>query len=190
MNEPSIADRLDRIEASLALQQLPSRYALAVDSRDLDALISLYVEGIAVGAGWPVGREGLRQQMDSVLQTFYRTFHQILGQTFDFLDADHATGTVYCLAQHECGDHWVEVAICYFDHYERRDGRWLFGARRELRMVYFADMSEGPKPASYNAWPGRTDLPARQSLSHSFPSWKAFWDSKPAELVNRLSSRP
>jgi len=41
--DSTTAVRLDRIESSLAISQLPSRYAMALDVRDLDALVALSV---------------------------------------------------------------------------------------------------------------------------------------------------
>jgi hypothetical protein len=41
MSNKTLMERSDRVEASLAMQQLPSRYAMAVDTRDLDALAAL-----------------------------------------------------------------------------------------------------------------------------------------------------
>lgn len=44
------ADRLDRVESSLAIAQLPSRYAMALDARDLDTLVALFVDDVDAGA--------------------------------------------------------------------------------------------------------------------------------------------
>lgn len=44
------ADRLDRVESSLAITQLPSRYAMALDARDLDTLVALFVDDVDAGA--------------------------------------------------------------------------------------------------------------------------------------------
>ena len=62
--------------------------------------------------------------IDPQVRTFYRSIHQICGHQVDFVDDDHATGKVYCRAEHEDRGRWVVMAICYFDEYERRDGRW------------------------------------------------------------------
>jgi ketosteroid isomerase-like protein len=99
------ADRLDRIESSLAISQLPSRYAMALDARDLDALVALFVDEVDAGAQG-CGREALQRWYDRVLRRFYRSIHLICGHEFDFIDADHATGSVYCRAEHEDGDGW------------------------------------------------------------------------------------
>lgn len=41
--DSTTAVRLDRIESSLAISQLPSRYAMALDVPDLDALVAVFV---------------------------------------------------------------------------------------------------------------------------------------------------
>jgi SnoaL-like domain len=51
-----LEERLDRVESELAIRQLPSRYALAADSRDLDTWVSLFVEDVDCGRhGKPLG---------------------------------------------------------------------------------------------------------------------------------------
>ena len=44
----TLAERLDRIESQLAIGQLPIRYALAVDARDVDAWLELFVPDVQV----------------------------------------------------------------------------------------------------------------------------------------------
>jgi hypothetical protein len=90
-------DRLDRIESSLAISQLPSRYAMALDARDLDALVALFVDDVEAGEHG-LGREALKRWYDGVLRR-YRSIHLICGHEFDLLDADHATGSIYCRAE-------------------------------------------------------------------------------------------
>ena len=47
---PSTAEeKLDRLESLAEIRQLPSRYALAVDPRDVDGLVSLFVPDVRVG---------------------------------------------------------------------------------------------------------------------------------------------
>ena len=48
--EPADADaRLDRLESLAEIRQLPVRYALALDSRDMDMLVSLFTPDVRVG---------------------------------------------------------------------------------------------------------------------------------------------
>lgn len=182
----AIAERLAAVEARLAIQDLVGRYALAVDSRNLDALISLYVDDVALGGG-ETGREGLREQFAAILRGFYRSVHMIMGQVIELKDADHATGTVYCRAEQEEGGEWSAMAICYFDSYERREGQWLF-AERKIRSFYKAELAKGPV-APYNALPGGA-ADRRINLPQRWPSWGDFWADVPQEEVARLTSAP
>jgi hypothetical protein len=178
------AERLDRIESSLAIQQLPMRYALAVDGRDIEAWLSLFPQDVDCGRHGR-GREALRKTIEGPLATFYRSVHQICGQAFDFQDADHASGHVYCRAEHEDGERWIVMAICYFDDYVRQDGRWFFARRRE-RHWYTADIAERPR-APFNAWPGH-DLPP--TLPDAFPTWAGFWARSGPRDLTQLTSQP
>jgi hypothetical protein len=54
-----LAERLRRVEDTLEIQQLSIRYAMAVDERNVDAWLELFVPDVCVGRGL-VGREALR----------------------------------------------------------------------------------------------------------------------------------
>jgi ketosteroid isomerase-like protein len=183
--DSSLATRLDRIESSQAIAQLPSRYAMALDARDLDALVALFVEDVEAGAG-ARGRRALRSWFDGVLRRFYRSIHLIGGHQFDFVDADHATGSVYCRAEHEDGDGWFVITMRYDDTYERRDGRWFFVRRREYPW-YSVDVTARPGP-DFMRWP--IDVPLRAAMPQRMPSWRAFWDAGDPSLPARLSALP
>ena len=48
--EPSsLEERIDRLESLAAIRQLPYRYALGVDPRDMDLLVDLFVSDVRVG---------------------------------------------------------------------------------------------------------------------------------------------
>jgi hypothetical protein len=186
-----IALRLERVEAQLAIQQLPARYALAVDSRNLDDLVALFAVDVDCGR-WGKGREALKAFYGSknVLSGFYRCVHLICGQTIDLVDADHATGTVYCRAGHEDGEHWVEMAICYFDSYVKSEGRWCFG-RREEKHWYSTDWQKRPQGPSFQDWPGKYDTPRFQpQLPHAWPSWQRYWDAAGDDARQSVTSAP
>jgi hypothetical protein len=119
MSDVTLLERIDRIESHLAIQQLPPRYALAVDARDLDAWVNLFIEDVDCGRHGK-GRDALKRWIDPQLRGFYRSHHQICGHIIDFIDAEHATGKVYCRAEHEDRGKWIVMLICYFDTYERR----------------------------------------------------------------------
>lgn len=179
-----ILQRLDRVESMLAIQQLPINYALAVDGRDIDAWVELFVDDVDCGPAGK-GREALRGTIEGPLATFYRSIHQICGHQIEFTDADHANGKVYCRAEHEDAGKWIVMAICYFDDYERRGEKWYFVRRRE-RHWYAVDTQERPAPpfALWESHPNPPKLPA------AFPQWSAFWDKIDPGTVAALTPAP
>ena len=118
-----LAERLERVESRLAIGQLPIRYAMAIDARDVDTWVSLFIPDVQVGRD-VFGHDALRAQIDPLLRTFGRSVHQICGHRIELDDADtdRATGATYCRAEHEVDDRWIVMAICYFDDYQRVDG--------------------------------------------------------------------
>ena len=183
---PDLLRRIERIESQLAIQQLPIRYAIAVDSRDLDTWVGLFVEDVNCGKRGK-GREVLRAIIDPNVRTFYRSIHQVCGHQVDFVDDDHATGKVYCRAEHEWKGKWVVMAICYFDEYERRDGRWYFVRRREKHW-YSSDVLDRPGQPVFQNWEAWPDNPVE--LPHEFPTWNAFWAAGDPSVPGSLSSKP
>ena len=188
MTDQTILDRLDRVESTLAIQQLPVRYAIAIDSRDIDSWLALFVDDVDCGRRGR-GREALRGFIDPAIRTFYRSIHQILGHAIDFSDADHATGRVYCRAEHECGAGWIVQAICNFDTYERRDGQWYF-TRREEDFWYSADLLEHPQQAEFQRWPGPAPKYRPQMMVSRFPTWRDFWARSAAEEIQAITAKP
>jgi hypothetical protein len=172
MTEIDLGRRLERVESRLAIQQLPIRYALSVDGRDVDAWVNLFVPDVRATRETS-GRAALARQIDGLLRTFRRSIHLICGHRieFDESDGNHATGAVYCRAEHEVEDRWIVMAICYFDDYRRPEGEWLFARRRE-RHWYAADINEHPQAVNFDSWHG-DDPP---TLPGQFPTWDTFWE--------------
>src|SRR5438046_1505255 len=118
-----LARQIARLDAFEQIRQLAARYALAVDSRNLDDLVALFIEDVRVGRT-ERGRPALRAYFDRILRGFSTSFHFIGNHIIDLDGEDQAHGVVYCRAEHESGDHWVTQAMQYWDTYARRDGRW------------------------------------------------------------------
>lgn len=189
MNSDDLVRRLDRVESTQAIQQLPPRYAMAVDARDLDALAQLYVDDVDYGQSGR-GHEVLKTHFTANLRLFYRSIHQILGHTIDYIDDDHAVGKVYCRADHERDQTWIVALMCYFDKYERRDGKWLFAEKRDYDFFYCADQLEHPQDVDFQRFvvPGmKLDVPMMIGRS---PHWKGFWEKQGTEHVASLTSHP
>ena len=143
-------ERLDRVESQLAIGQLPIRYALAVDTRDVDAWLDLFVPDVQVGRDH-FGREALRAYIEPALQGFYRSMHQICGHHIELVDRDNARGAVYC--------------------YRRVEGEWLF-VRRKERHWYSADVNERPQDVGFHGWPEGSAPPR---LPAELEAWASFW---------------
>ena len=179
-----IEQRLDRLESLAAIQQLPIRYALAVDGRDLDAWVALFIPDVNCGRCGS-GREVLRSIIEPAVRTFYRSIHQLCGHRVEFDDADHAHGVVYCRAEHEAEGRWIVMAIAYFDSYERRDGEWFF-VRRQEKHWYAADWEERPA-APFTGWAMHPQPP---QLPGDFASWYPFWADEAEESIAVLTALP
>jgi hypothetical protein len=180
----TLEERLARVEARLAIGELPCRYAKAVDARDIDGWVNLFVEDVDCGRHGR-GRDALRQFIDPAVRTFYRSVHFVCGHVIDFESEDVANGTVYCRAEHEDGDKWIVMAIIYFDRYVRRDGQWYF-ERRQEKHWYSADVLERPTAPFqlWERWSERTP-----ELPGDFPTWPGFWARSNTADVAELTTK-
>jgi len=188
MTDTTLEERLERVEATLAIQRLVVRYAMAVDARDLDTWVTMFPKDIDCGRRGK-GRDVLRAFIDPLLRDFYRTFHQIVGHDIEVIDADHAKGRVYCKAEHERGDTWIVQAICYFDDYVREDGEWVF-ARRVEDFLYTADHLERPQDVDFKRWPGPAPKHNPPMLVGRWATWADFWARSTPEDVRAVTRHP
>ena len=195
MSDGGLADRLAKVEAQLAIQQLGVRYARAIDARDIEGLSELYsptCDYTRFGFSDQTGPEGVRAMFDSdgILTQFYRSMHQVCGHVIELDDADNAHGTVYCRVEHEDGDDWIIQLMVYFDRYRRVDGVWLF---EERQMAYFhtGDPRQTPQEVGFNNWPGweNSEVMVAPALPHIWPTWGPFWE-RHAAFVARRTGRP
>ena len=166
-------DDLSRLIAHDRIRLLASRYAVAVDSRDLDALVALFVDDVRVGRDL-VGRDALRDAFRSSLSAVGVTMLHVGTHQIDVLGPDDATGLVYCLGQVADGDRWIHQSILYRDTYARRDGEWLF-VRRVHELWYGQASPSNPLEQSPANWPERSD--GRGTVPATFPSWDRFWSA-------------
>jgi hypothetical protein len=185
MSDPDILARLDRLESLDEIRQLAAKYSLALDMRDLDAMVNLFPENVRVGKGTS-GRAHFKKWMDQTLrEQFTGTSHHIGNHIIEFEDPDHAVGVVYSKNEHETptadGDiEWVIMQMIYWDHYERIDGRWYF-ARRLPCYWYATDLNKPPVGDQKMRWPDRDHYDG--AYHDLFPTWKAFWDAEPSDTL-------
>ena len=185
-SDAALLERIDRLESTFAIQQLPIRYALATDSRDLNAWVNLFPEDVDCGRHG-VGREALRRYMDGSLRSFYRSIHSICGHWVEFIDSEHAKGVTYSRAEHEVGDKWIVQTIGYFDLYVRRGEAWFF-VRRYLTHWYSTDWQMRPHAFPWSDW-DQEGL-SEATLPQKFPTWADFWSRSTAEELAALTHDP
>ena len=151
---------VDRLLAYEQIRQLAARYALAVDRRDVGALVGLFVADVRMPGG-EAGREALRKAFEVHLRADRVSILSVGGHVINLLDRDHAAGTVYCTAEFGDQGRWIRQAIAYEDDYERRDGCWYFARRAHL---LFYGCAPGYLPLDQ---PPPTGRPARSAAAAS-----------------------
>ena len=171
-----VMEALAKVLAYQEIRQLVARYALAIDSRDLDALVALFVDDVQVGPDGS-GREALRTYFDSSLREVGVTILNVGTHVIDLVDEDNATGVVYCRGEVQTGERWIQQAIAYTDTYAQRAGSWYF-VRRRHELFYGMDVGVNPLAQPSANWPEHNE--GRGTLPASWPTWVAFW-GLPAE---------
>jgi ketosteroid isomerase-like protein len=168
---PRSPTTLEQLLAHEQIRQLAARYAVAVDSRDLDTLVELFVDDVQVGRA-TFGRDALRASFVESLSAVDVTILQVTTHVIELVDDDHATGIVYCAGQVQEGDRWIHQSILYRDTYERRDGIWSF-VRRVHELFHGVAAPTNPLDQEPANWPERSA--GRGTAPASFPTWSAFW---------------
>ncbi len=189
MDAQQLSDRIDRLESLDEIRQLPAKYALSLDMRDLDAHVNLFAPDIRVSRE-QVGRDHLKRWLDDTLRLqFTGTSHHIGNHIIEFDDPDHAHGVVYSKNEHEtpCADggiEWVIMQMLYWDDYERIDGRWYF--RRRLPCYWYAtDLNKPPVGEDKMRWPDRE--PYSGAYHELWPSWAEFWNQRPGDALPEVA---
>jgi ketosteroid isomerase-like protein len=166
-------DALARLLARDEIRELAQRYAVAIDSRDLDALVALFVDDVRVGAK-ETGREALRRDFARQLGAIGVSILFVGNHVIDFDGDDRARGIVYCMAQIQDGERWIRQAIRYDDSYARRGDRWHF-VRRKHRLWYGALEAQNPLQQPPAEWP--KSHTGRGTLPEDLESWRRFWET-------------
>ncbi len=174
---------MDAIQALVArdgIRQLAERYAIAVDGKDLDGIVTLFVDDVDNGR-YGTGSDGVKRFYDQSLRKFHCSMHLVGNHVIDFDDDDHAHGVVYCRAQHHVlePEHWFDMALAYFDTYERVDDAWRF-RRRRVRSWYRQEIGHPERGSErVTATPMESGPQRGASMPHAFPTFDAFWTRAP-----------
>ncbi len=177
-----------RLLAYEEIRQLVSRYAVATDARDLDALVALFVDDVQVGR-WARGRPALKAFFDQSLRGVGITILNVGTHVIEFDCDDHATGIVYCRGEIQESGRWIVQAIQYRDTYERRGGHWYFARRKHL-LWYGRDVGQSPLGLPPANWPDNST--GTGELPQLWPTWRRFWatDEEPAPSAPAPAAAP
>jgi hypothetical protein len=171
------------VGARVALRELASRYALAVDDRSLDTLVDLFAPdarfAAANGSFAAEGSAEIRAEYRRQLNGLGPTFHVVHDQIVD-LEANDGTMASGLVTGH--AEVWREgrlyrVAMRYRDRYVRLDGTWHF-AERSLGFLYYVAAED------YAGLPATSDrfrLPGAAGVA-DWPEkgrdWQTFYRSR------------
>lgn len=135
-----LVERLARLEARAEIQELVMRYFLACDDRDYATVAALFTDDATFGDS--SGREAVVERLRSQQAAFGATIHSGHGTVIDFEGTDAASGVVLAHCEIATAGTTTVGAMRYYDSYSRRDGRWLFSARR-IAFYYLCPWHEG-----------------------------------------------
>ena len=172
--------KMDAAERALAyteIRQLAAAYAVHTDAKDIDALVELYLPDVRISSSLS-GRNTLAGLMRDALREVGVTFLNVGTHHIDLADDGlTATGVVYCKAEIQDGgpdsERWIHHAIQYHDVYERRDGRWYFGANRKHFLVYGVELDQNPLAQPDADWPA--NQVGRGTHPQALASWQTFF---------------
>jgi len=171
---------LERLLAYEEIRQLTARYAVAMDSRDLDAMADLFVEDYRHWDG-QVGRQALRDALEEAFRSGMggEVLFALNGtHLINLVDADHAFGTLYTHAQFGDAGRWIHQTVVYQDSYERRDGVWYF-TFRDHQLVYGVEVAERPLDQPPAKWP--QNVVGRGTMPYNWRSWREFTGKRTLE---------
>jgi len=174
MTQETTADLVERVVAHQEISQLAAHYAVAVDARDIDTLVSLFIPDVRVGE--EQGRDALARSFDQSLREVGVTFLHVGTHSIDLHGPDDASGQVYCKGEIQDGDRFVHQAILYRDRYSRVDGRWYF-VRRQHLLFYGAEVGRNPLELPPANWPEHHD--GWGTVPECWESWHRFWGGSP-----------
>lgn len=135
----SLEARIKRLEDVDAIRQLCSRYSLAVDDHDFDALESVFSRDATYG--WSgrepdaTGQAAVVELLRSRLSSAGPSFHVNHDHIIDWEADGSARGVVFAHAEGSPGGKQYINAIRYHDRYVEEDGGWRI-AERSLAFLY------------------------------------------------------
>ncbi len=140
---PTIEQRIQRIEDELAIGQLRARYCHLLDDMEWEPFVALFTDdGMFEGLNKVQGKDALMaffsQDVPKVAQRFW---HFCTNGTID-IDGDTATGRI-SMEYISVSDGVSYVSAGHYDDVcVRVDGQWKFQSRK-ISFYFYSPLSEG-----------------------------------------------
>ena len=158
-----LANTVRRIDDRQQLGELLSRYGVAVDDRDFEAIGRLFApDGVFRGIK---GRQAVIDFYRERLSAYTATTHYAHSWHFDFDSDDQARGVVNAHAELCIAGKTFRISLLYLDRYIRSAQGWVF-QERDIRFRYvqpFDEVAKGLADPLRVRWPGvepqAADLP-------------------------------
>ncbi|HTX12832.1 MAG TPA: nuclear transport factor 2 family protein [Solirubrobacteraceae bacterium] len=183
-----VPDGFERFAHIQEIKDLALRYALYIDTRDLEPFPDLWTPADEPAPPPELNGATFRDGVDRFFRSSTASVHLVANHLVTLHDDRHASGTVYCWAQTDRTSAWVSQMVLYQDRYLRcEDDRWRFETRRHL-LWYGLPAPVHPRQQEPMVWPGG-DIHGngsfgRGSLPEGFPTYRAFWGLEPGESVD------
>jgi hypothetical protein len=135
-------------------QNLAYRYALAIDSKNVDLMAALFSDRSSFGH-WGVGQVGARAYYSEIWRRFGRSRHFVSNVIVTSIDEGSARGIVYCQSEQEWETGWTRRPLAYFDDYVVSSEGWTF-LRRKVCTWDGEQWASGrrsvPLPDAWSSW--------------------------------------
>lgn len=179
MTTDDLTARIRRLEDRAEIIELPARYCLACDDRDIDGLVDLFCSDGTFrhgdGTTLVTGADALRAFYRERLSTMGVTIHSVHSSVITSTGPDTASAVVQGHVELDLQGRTVIGGLRYLDDYARHDGRWRF-AQRDLCYWYQVPADERVRSLSSQLrrwWPAD---PVATVLPDQVPTWRSFHD--------------
>ena len=151
----TLAAMVRRIHDRQQLGELISRYGMAVDDRDFDALAAMFAgDGEFRGV---CGRDAIMAFYRERTARYSTTYHYAHTWHFEFESDECASGVVNAHAELCIDGRMIHIALRYLDRYVRGPKDWMFQSRSPLfrYVLPFDELATGAGQALRVRWPGQ-----------------------------------
>jgi uncharacterized protein (TIGR02246 family) len=169
--------KLEVLMSRMAIEDLITTYAIALDSRDLETAVMCFrPDGEFRSVGGTIrGRDAIREYYGGRLAGWGPTFHVPHRAVVTFEEPGRASGTVIAHSEIMTAGKLYLAAHHYHDVYVQDDDRaWRFESR-EVLFIYSKPLDElaAIDPSQpRRSWPGAESI--RAEIPESLPTYERF----------------